>query len=119
MYSLAINNETNQIVSSHNGKVAIFKLTNFKSEKIFEMKKGSQVIDNFRVAIDQTGAFMAISCQDKYIRLRSTSNGYLFTKLGCAEIISSLAFSMNNNYLIATSSNDKYFKDSRGIYLLL
>jgi len=103
MYSIAIHPETNQIITSHNGKVAIFKLTNSKSEKIFEMKKGSQIQENFRIAIDQTGQFMAISCQDKYIRLRSTSNGYLFTKISCAEIISSLAFSINNSYLIATS----------------
>ena len=103
MYSIAVHSETNQVITTHNGKVAIFKLTNSKSEKIFEMKKGNQIQENFRIAVDSTGLFMAISCQDKYIRLRSTTNGYLFTKISCAEIISSLAFSLNNNYLIATS----------------
>lgn len=102
-YCLAYNPTTSQMIAGHNGKVTMWKIMSCECDKIYEMKRGENKLDNFRIAIDETGSVMAISNNDKYIRIRSTLNGQLFTKIPIAESISSLVFSMKNNYLIATS----------------
>jgi WD40 repeat protein len=102
-YSLADNTKFGQLISGHNGKITIWRSSNYKVDKIFHMTRGNKLIDNFRIAVDKTGTIMAISCNDKYVRIRSVINGELFAKIPAAEIISSLCFSIHNSYLIASS----------------
>jgi hypothetical protein len=102
-YCLAYNSNLSQVVSGHNGKITQWKSTGFTFDTIFKTLKGNKNIDNFRIAIDATGSIMAVSCSDKFIRIRSTLDGSLLTKIPVAESISSLYFGINNSYLIASS----------------
>ena len=92
------------MIAGHNGKISIWDIGSAFCEKILEMKSGSIPQDNFRVAIDQTGVYMAMSCNDKYVRVRNIINGQLISKIPCSEFISSIHFSINNEYLIISSS---------------
>jgi hypothetical protein len=98
-----LNKNLLQVVSGHNGKITQWKSTDFTFDMIFQTLKGNKNIDNFRIAIDATGSIMAVSCSDKIIRIRSTSDGSLLTKIPVAESISSLYFGIGNTYLIASS----------------
>jgi WD40 repeat protein len=107
-YCLAKNPHNNQIIAGHNGRVTIWKTKLCVIDKIFKMKKGENLLDNFRIAVDKTGTIMAISNNDKYIRIRWTADGQLITKIPIAESISAMFFALNNSYLIA-SSVEGYF----------
>jgi WD40 repeat protein len=102
-YCLALNRNLIQVVSGHNGKITQWKSVDFTFDMIFKTLKGNKNLDNFRIAIDATGTIMAVSCSDKVIRIRSTTDGSLLTKIPVAESISSLYFGINNSYLIASS----------------
>jgi WD40 repeat protein len=103
-YDLSLNPDQTKLIAGHNGKISIWDVGSAFCEKILEMKSGSVPQDNFRVAIDKTGVYMAISCNDKYVRVRNIINGQLIIKIPCSEYISSLSFSINNEYLIVSSS---------------
>jgi len=102
-YCLAFNPINKQIIAGHNGKLTIWKSKIFTCQKIFQMKRGENYLDNFRIAVDKTGTIIAISNNDKYIRIRSILDGHLFTKIPIAESVSSLHFAINNSFLIASS----------------
>jgi hypothetical protein len=102
-YCLALNRNLLQVVSGHNGKITQWKSTDFTFDMIFKTLKGNKNINNFRIAIDDTGSIMAVSCNDKIIRIRCTSDSSLLTKIPVAESISSLYFGIGNTYLIASS----------------
>ena len=93
----------NKIISGHNGRITIWKTSTCVVYRDFQVNKGEKLLDNFRVACDSKGCMFATSNNDKIIRIRAVHNGKLLTKIQTAESISSLFFTMNDNYLIATS----------------
>ncbi len=102
-YSMCWNFDTNKIITGHNGKISVWKSYNCRPYKIFDVKLKYNIIEHFRIAIDQTGKIIATSCNDKFIRIRSAFDGQLFCKIPIAESISSLFFCMKNDFLIASS----------------
>ena len=93
----------NKVVSGHNGQIKIWKTSTCVVHKHFQVCKSDKLLDNFRIAVDSTGVMFATSNNDKNIRIRALHDGKLLVKIPIAESISSLAFSIDNNYLIATS----------------
>jgi len=102
-YSISWNLDTNKIITGHNGKISVWKTYGCRPYKIFDVKLKNNVIEHFRIALDQTGKIIATSCNDKFIRIRSAFDGQLFCKIPIAESISSLYFCIKNEFLIASS----------------
>ena len=101
-YSTALTYQ-NLLYQSQNEKISCFDLNKGLLEKTFEIKKGNTPIDNFLMILDKSCRLMAISCNDRYIRIRSTMDGELYCKIPVAESISSLEFMLGDKYLLASS----------------
>ena len=103
-YSLSYNPMVNKIISGHNGKILIWKTNCDQVYKNFEVSKGDKILDNLKVTGDSEGIIFATSNDDNNIRIRALYNGKLLCKIELAESITNLAFILNNNFLISTSS---------------
>ena len=102
-YCLCFSSSINKIISGHNGKIIIWKTSSNIIHKHFHVSKGDKILDNFRIAGDSSGVILAISNNDKNIRIRGIYDGKLLCKISVAESISNLLFVLDDNYLIATS----------------
>ncbi len=102
-YCLNYSRPIQKIISGHNGKISIWKTSSNMPHKHFQVNKGDKLLDNFRIASDSTGIMFATSNNDKIIRIRAFHDGKLLCKIPVSESISSLAFILDDNYLIATS----------------
>ena len=102
-YCLNYSKTTQKIISGHNGKISIWKTSSNTPYKHFQVNKGDKLLDNFRIASDSTGVMFATSNNDKIIRIRAFHDGKLLSKIPVSESISSLAFILDDNFIIATS----------------
>ena len=102
-YCLSYSPSIQKIISGHNGKISIWKTSSNIPHKHFQVNKGDKLLDNFRIASDFTGVMFATSNNDKIIRVRALHDGKLLCKIPVSESISSLAFILDDNFLIATS----------------
>ena len=103
IYCLSYSPSIKKIISGHNGKISIWKTSTNISHKQFQVNKGDKLLDNFRIASDNSGLIFATSNDDKYIRIRALHDGKLLAKIQVSESISALFFILEDNYLIASS----------------
>ena len=102
-YCLYYSPSIKKIISGHNGKISIWKTSTNIAHKHFQVSKGDKMLDNFRIASDESGLICATSNDDKMIRIRALHDGKLLSKIQISESITSMYFILEDNYLIATS----------------
>ena len=102
-YCLSYSPAIKKIISGHNGKISIWKTSTNIAQKHFQVNRGDKLLDNFRIASDNSGLIFATSNDDKFIRVRALHDGKLLAKIQVSESISNLFFILDDNYLIASS----------------
>ena len=102
-YCLSYSPAIKRIISGHNGKISIWKTSTNIAHKHFQVNRGDKLLDNFRIASDNSGLIFATYNDDKFIRVRALHDGKLLAKIQVSESISNLFFILEDNYLIASS----------------
>ena len=102
-YCLSYSPSIKKIISGHNGKISIWKTSTNMAHKHFQVNRGDKLLDNFRIASDNSGLIFSTSNDDKFIRVRALHDGKLLAKIQVSESISNLFFVLDDNYLIASS----------------
>ena len=102
-YCLSYSPSIKKVISGHNGKITIWKTSTNIAQKHFQVNRGDKLLDNFRIASDNSGLIFATSNDDKFIRVRALHDGKLLAKIQVSESISNLYFILDDNFLIASS----------------
>ena len=102
-YCLSYSPAIKKVISGHNGKISIWKTSTNIAQKHFQVNRGDKLLDNFRIASDNSGLIFATSNDDKFIRVRALHDGKLLAKIQVSESISNLFFILDDNFLIASS----------------
>ena len=93
-----------KILSGHNGKILIWKTNSTNVYKNFEVSKGNKILDNLIISVNKEGIIFATFNDDKIIRIRALYNGKILGKIEIGEDIIYLDFILNDNYLLAVST---------------
>lgn len=109
-FTMDLNHENNIAVLGQEKKLQLWSIDEMKFLKTIETKEEDKLtgkvlpLDNLKISVDSSGTYIAVSNNDKIVRIRDFNTGNLVAKVTCGDIITSLAFTQNSKYLITASS---------------
>lgn len=89
----------NLLYQAQNKKITIFNLNNFNWTKEFEIRRKNFCLEIYLIAFNSGSQIMALFCSDQQIKICSSVNGEIYSKIPTTHEISALKFVLN--YLFA------------------
>ena len=109
-FTMDLNHESNIAVLGQEKKLQLWSIDEMKVKGTIETKEEDKStgkflpLDNLKISVDSSGTYIAVSNNDKVVRIRDFNTGNMVARVSCGDIITSLAFTQNSKYLITASS---------------